>query len=323
MKIVVTCAVTEAHKKLLEKIAPGHTFVYVGDSMEGTGLSIPVERDVINDADVIIGNADPHLLKQAEKLKWLQLNSAGVGSYVDAVGKDVLLTNATGAYGVAVAEHMAAQLLMMMKRLPAYYDNQKVERWHDEGPVQSVFGAKVLVVGYGDIGATFGRILKGMGARVTAVRRRLTKGLDGADAVATLDDLDSLLPQAQVVACVLPDTPETAGLFTKERLGKMKKHSWFINAGRGNVVDSDALCDAVATGRLAGAALDVTEPEPLPQGHRLWHTPGIYITPHVSGGLHLEYTHNRIIQIAARNLELFLAGKALEHEVDRQSGYGK
>ena len=166
MKIVVTCAVTEAHKKLLEKIAPGHTFVYVGDSMEGTGLSIPVERDVINDADVIIGNADPHLLKQAEKLKWLQLNSAGVGSYVDVVGKDVLLTNATGAYGVAVAEHMAAQLLMMMKRLPAYYDNQKVERWHDEGPVQSVFGAEVLVVGYGDIGATFGRILKGMGARV-------------------------------------------------------------------------------------------------------------------------------------------------------------
>ena len=159
MKIVVTCAVTEAHKKLLEKIAPGHTFVYVGDSMEGTGLSIPVERDVINDADVIIGNADPHLLKQAEKLKWLQLNSAGVGSYVDVVGKDVLLTNATGAYGVAVAEHMAAQLLMMMKRLPAYYDNQKVERWHDEGPVQSVFGAEVLVVGYGDIGATFVRIL--------------------------------------------------------------------------------------------------------------------------------------------------------------------
>ena len=97
MKIVVTCAVTEAHKKLLEKIAPGHTFVYVGDSMEGTGLSIPVERDVINDADVIIGNADPHLLKQAEKLKWLQLNSAGVGSYVDVVGKDVLLTSATGA----------------------------------------------------------------------------------------------------------------------------------------------------------------------------------------------------------------------------------
>ena len=178
-------------------------------------------------------------------------------------------------------------------------------------------------MGYGDIGATFGRILKGMGARVTAVRRRLTKGLDGADAVATLDNLDSLLPKAQIVACVLPDTPETAGLFTKERLGKMKRQSWFINAGRGNVVDSDALCDAVATGRLAGAALDVTEPEPLPQGHRLWHTPGIYITPHVSGGLHLEYTHNRIIQIAARNLELFLAGKALEHEVDRQSGYGK
>ena len=87
-------------------------------------------------------------------------------------------------------------------------------------------------------------------------------------------------------------------------------------AGRGWL----AACGA---GGLAGAALDVTEPEPLPQGHRLWHTPGIYITPHVSGGLHLEYTHNRIIQIAARNLELFLAGKTLEHEVDRQSGYGK
>lgn len=323
MNILVVCAVTEAHKAQIRAAAGDNTVVFTAGDLSGTAVPVNVEK--LAAAHVIIGNVAPPLLKHAKNLKWLQLNSAGAGSYVapGVLRPGVFLTNATGAYGVAVAEHLLSQLLMMMKRLPAYCDNQKAEVWRDEGPVEGVYGSTAIIVGFGDIGARFGKALKAMGAHVIGIRRRSTYLVPEASEMGTMDKLADYAARADIIASALPDTAATRGVFNKNFFAAVKKGAYFLNAGRGTAVDQDALCDAVENGRLAGAALDVTMPEPLPAGHRLWQTPGVYITPHIAGGLHLLHTQNEIVNIGVRNLRAFLAGEPLINEVDFTTGYKK
>ena len=255
----------------------------------------------------------------------MQLNSAGSGAYVQPgiLPDGALLTNATGAYGLALSEHMLAQLLAMMKKLFTYYDNQKQNLWQDAGPVTSVYGATALITGFGDIGSEFGKRLKALGAHVIGIRRRSTDVPPEADEMGTMDHLDEYLSRADIVATSLPDTPATRYLYNKERFAAMKKGAWFLNIGRGNCVVQADLIEAVQSGHLAGAALDVTDPEPLPATDPIWQVPGIYITPHVSGGFHLQATHDRIIQIACENLKAYLSGQPLKNIVDFTTGYKK
>ena len=138
-----------------------------------------------------------------------------------------------------------------------------------------------------------------------------------------LEDLDQLLPQADVVAVTLPGTEATRGLINKERLAKMKEGAVLLNVGRGFIVDTEALCDALESGHLSGAGVDVTDPEPLPSDHRLWKIPTAVITPHVSGFYHLRETHERIVEIFAENLEHFRNGEPLRNQVDFSTGYRK
>ena len=141
--------------------------------------------------------------------------------------------------------------------------------------------------------------------------------------MGTTDHLDEYLSRADIVATSLPDTPATRYLYNKERFAAMKKGAWFLNIGRGNCVVQADLIEAVQSGHLAGAALDVTDPEPLPATDPIWQVPGIYITPHVSGGFHLQATHDRIIQIACENLKAYLSGQPLKNIVDFTTGYKK
>lgn len=322
MKIVVAMPVTEEHKKWLNAAA-GDYPVYFADNQAAVGVQVP--EDVLSDTEIIIGNLDPELVKKAPKLRWMQLNSAGTGAYIKkgVLPEGAVLTNATGAYGLALSEHMLAQLLAMMKKLYAYYDNQKQSLWKDEGPVTSVYGARALVIGFGDIGSEFGKRLKALGAHVTGIRRRSTVVPPEADEMGTMDKLDDYLAKADIVATSLPDTPATYHLYNKERFAAMKQGAWFINIGRGNCVVQEDLMEAVKSGHLAGAALDVTDPEPLPADDPMWQVPGIYITPHVSGGYHLAETHNRIVQIACENLEAYFYGGKMKNIVDFQTGYKK
>lgn len=322
MKIVVAMEVAPYHKKWLEAAAARNEIVYL--PTQGP-VNVQASDDVLADAEVIIGNIDPALLSKAPKLRWLQLNSAGANSYCQPgiLADGVHLTNATGAYGLALAEHMTAQLLAMMKKLYLYYDNQKTATWQDEGPVQSIYGATVLVIGFGDIGQQFGKRMKTLGAHVIGIRRRSTELPPAADEMGTMDQLDTYLARADVVASSLPDTAQTYHLYTAERFAAMKKGAYFINIGRGSNVVQDALCEAVRSGHLAGAAVDVTDPEPLPAVDPMWHTKGIYITPHISGGYHLQATHDNIVRITVDNLKNFLSGKKLQNEVDFTTGYKK
>lgn len=316
MNILVVMDTDAKQRQWFETAAKGAKVTFCPGDGSDAGAAL-------EDADVIIGNIDPQLVSKAKHLKWLQLNSAGAGSYCKPgiLPDGVALTNATGAYGLALSEHMLAQSLAMMKKLYLYHDNQHQSLWRDEGPVTSFYGATVVVVGFGDIGRNFGRRVKALGAQVIGLRRRKGEVPPEADEMGDMAHFEDYLSRADIVASCLPDTPETYRIYNKDRFMAMKKGAFFVNVGRGNNVDQEALREAVLSGHLAGAALDVTDPEPLPKDDPLWQTKGIYITPHISGGYHLQATHDYIARIAVDNLKRFLAGEKLENMVDMATGY--
>lgn len=329
-RALVTIPTGERHRNLLQQAAPGWEFRFRGtdtlvcapqEALPGQ----PVTQEDVDWAQVILGNVPATMLHGSPALEWLQTNSAGVEPYIQpgVLAGDTLLTNATGAYGLAIAEHMLGMLLELFKKLELYRDAQKSGAWQSQGAVKAVYGSTVLVLGMGDIGGEFAARCKALGAKVIGVRRSPRPCPEYADEVHLLEDLDSLLPQADVVAITLPGTDATRGLMSRERLAKMKEGAVFLNVGRGFIVDTEALCDALERGHLSGAGVDVTDPEPLPPTHRLWNIPTAVVTPHISGFYHLRETHERIVGIFLENLRHFQAGEPLRNLVDFATGYRK
>lgn len=329
-RALVTIPTGERHRNLLQQAAPGWEFRFRGtdtlvcapqEALPGQ----PVTQEDVDWAQVILGNVPAAMLHGSPALEWLQTNSAGVEAYIrpGVLAGDTLLTNATGAYGLAIAEHMLGMLLELFKKLELYRDAQKSGAWQSQGAVKAVYGSTVLVLGMGDIGGEFAARCKALGAKVIGVRRSPRPCPEYADEVHLLEDLDSLLPQADVVAITLPGTDATRGLMSRERLAKMKEGAVLLNVGRGFIVDTEALCDALERGHLSGAGVDVTDPEPLPPTHRLWNIPTAVVTPHISGFYHLRETHERIVGIFLENLRHFQAGEPLCNLVDFATGYRK
>ncbi len=329
-RALVTIPTGERHRNLLQQAAPGWEFRFRGtdtlvcapqEALPGQ----PVTQEDVDWAQVILGNVPAAMLHGSPALEWLQTNSAGVEPYIQpgVLAGDTLLTNATGAYGLAIAEHMLGMLLELFKKLELYRDAQKSGAWQSQGAVKAVYGSTVLVLGMGDIGGEFAARCKALGAKVIGVRRSPRPCPEYADEVHLLEDLDSLLPQADVVAITLPGTDATRGLMSRERLAKMKEGAVLLNVGRGFIVDTEALCDALERGHLSGAGVDVTDPEPLPPTHRLWNIPTAVVTPHISGFYHLRETHERIVGIFLENLRRFQAGEPLRNLVDFATGYRK
>ena len=330
-RVLVTVPVTPEHVRKLEQVAPDWEFRFRGtDHLVGVNPEELVNREPLTPedvawADVILGNVPESTLTGSPKLLWLQTNSAGVEGYLrpGVLAENTLLTNATGAYGLAISEHMLGMLLELFKKLELYRDAQKDGKWQSLGAVKAVYGSTVLVLGMGDIGGEFGKRCKALGAKVIGVRRSNRQKPEYADEVHLLEDLDQLLPQADVVAVTLPGTEATRGLINRERLAKMKEGAVLLNVGRGYIVDTDALCDALESGHLSGAGVDVTDPEPLPAEHKLWRIPTAVVTPHISGYYHLRETHERIVKIFVENLEHFRKGELLRNQVDFSTGYRK
>lgn len=329
-RALVTIPTGERHRNLLQQAAPGWEFRFRGtdtlvcapqEALPGQ----PVTQEDVDWAQVILGNVPAAMLHGSPALEWLQTNSAGVEAYIQpgVLAEDTLLTNATGAYGLAIAEHMLGMLLELFKKLELYRDAQKSGAWQSQGAVKAVYGSTVLVLGMGDIGGEFAARCKALGAKVIGVRRSPRPCPEYADEVHLLEDLDSLLPHADVVAITLPGTDATRGLMSRERLAKMKEGAVLLNVGRGFIVDTEALCDALERGHLSGAGVDVTDPEPLPPTHRLWNIPTAVVTPHISGFYHLRETHERIVGIFLENLRHFQAGEPLRNLVDFATGYRK
>lgn len=299
--------VNEEEKKEFEAIAPDAVHVYAGRRT--------VTQEQLAAATVIFGWPRPKDMKYAQSLRWFQTMWAGTEEYEGMLPQGTRFTSSAGSNSRSVAEHMLASLLALCRRLPTYRDSQKAHRWEDEGAMKTLLGATVLVLGAGNIGSTFAQMCRNLGAHTVGLKRTVRGAVPGFDEVGTMEELDSRLPQADVVAMCLPHSPETAGLMNELRLRRMKEDAILLNAGRGSALDQQALETIMKEGKLWGAALDVTDPEPLPQDSPLWDIPNLLITPHVAGGMRLEITRQACIQQAQDNLRRYLAGEPLVNQV--------
>ena len=311
-RIVVAIPFSLNQKERLERAAPQASFVYSG---RDTALNDDIAR-----ADIVMGNLPPRQLSVDKNLKWVQLASAGADAYSapGVLSPDVLLTNAVGAYGPAVSEHMFAVLLALMKKLHLYRDNQNGHVWEDRGPVTTLNGADVLVLGLGDIGRHFAVLASALGAHVTGVKRTPTPPPTGVEKVLTMENMNEAVPHADVVVSFLPGGNATHHLLNASFFARMKDGAYFLNGGRGSVVDTGALRNALVSEHLAGAGLDVSEPEPLPAADPLWDVPNALITPHIAGGYHLEGTTERICDICVDNLTRFMTNQLLTNLVQHK-----
>ncbi len=262
-------------------------------------------------ATVILGWPRPEAVKAAGNLKWFQTMWAGSEEYAGFLPEGALFTSSSGSNSRSVAEHMFAGLLALCRRLPVYWDSQRAHVWRDEGRMKTLLDGTVLVVGAGHVGAEFARMCQKFGAKTVGLKRAVRGPVEGFDHLDTMDRLDELLPRADAVALVLPHSPQTVGLMDARRLGLMKEDAILISAGRGSVLDQDALADVMKAGRLWGAMLDVTDPEPLPPDSPLWDIPNLLLTPHVAGGMRLEITRRKCVEMAQENLRRYLAGEKL------------
>lgn len=292
--------------------------------MDGADIEVKKREEVtaeeLKDTEAVLGNLPMRLLEEAPALKWVQLDSAGIGEY-GRLPENVALTNASGAYGEAISEHMLGAVLAMMKNLYHYYDLQKEHTWINLGSVNTISSSTVLCVGMGDIGSSFARKMNALGAEVYGIRRTVHDVPDYIKGCGTMKDLDEYLSKADVVALSLPETEETKHLFNEERLRKMKKGALLVNVGRGSAIDTEALIKVMKEKYLAGVCLDVTEWEPLPKNSALWEIENVYITPHISGRFNAKVTHDKVLQIFKDNLKHYISREPLEHVVDKKAGY--
>jgi len=270
------------------------------------------------DAIVWLGHDPSELLAQLhDGVRWVQLPWAGVERWMaeGAIDDRRVWTCASEAYGDAVAEHVVALLLAGRRRLHAA---ARATSWDTANGGQPLFGGRIVVVGTGQIGRGVARLLEPWEMQIVGVSRS-GRPVDGFARVVPVGALHEQLPDADAVVLAAPATPETAGLIGARELDAMSRDAWLVNVARGALVDTDALVEALAAGAIAGAALDVTDPEPLPDGHPLWREPRALITPHranfgpaADAALHALFT---------RQIRRRLAGKELSGRVDPARGY--
>ena len=317
MKILITVPFTQKQKERLQAQMPGADYTYT--------TRIKATDDQIREADIILGNLPVGRLSQAAHLKWLQLNSSGADAYAadGVLAPETALTNATGAYGLAISEHLLATTFFLKKKLGKYYRNQKEREWKDEGQVTAIAGSRTLVLGLGSIGGDYARKMALLGSRVIGIRRTKAACPDYLEEIGTFEDIDRFLPEADIVAMALPNTPQTYHIMNEERLSGMKRGSILLNVGRGTAIDQDALVKVLRNGPLAGASIDVTDPEPLPADHPLWHCEDLLLTPHIAGDYHLQETLDQIVELFIDNLGRYARGKELRNPVDKKTGYRK
>jgi phosphoglycerate dehydrogenase-like enzyme len=288
-------------------------------------VTIGWDGDIIGDAlktaDMMIHNSPPKddLRGRAPRLKWIQTTGAGIDGLLplDWLPADIALTNNRGAHGPKAEESCAMAISLLNARLPQMLASQRNHAWQ---PVYTtpVAGKTVVVIGFGDLGQGAGRAAKKLGARVIAVTRTGKAGRP-ADEAHPVSRIDGVLPKADFVVVTTPLTPETRNLLSRERLDLLKPEAGLVNIGRSPVVDYDALREKLAQGTLAGAVLDVFQPEPLPPDSPFWDTPNLIALPHVSCD-DPRYV-DRLLDFWFENLGRFLKGRPLKNRIDPRRGY--
>ncbi len=319
--IAVFCRfLTDEHRRTLE--AAASRWDYAVDYYTHFD-QVPAEKLPLY--EIIYGNLSPRRVREFPNLHWLCLDSAGADKYVDESiypNPDVVLTNSSGAYGVTISEHVLMVTLMLLRHMPLFQASAAAHAWHPAVPIRSIYGSRITVLGTGDIGTAVAQRVKALGARqVVGVRRRQQPADPAFDRIVTYRELAEILPDTDILISAMPHTPETAGIISRENIALLPPHALIVNVGRGTAVDQEALAEALRGGKLAGAALDVMVPEPLPAEHPLWTTPNLLLTPHISGNMSLPYTCDIDVELFCEDLARFAQGQPLHQVVNRNLGY--
>jgi phosphoglycerate dehydrogenase-like enzyme len=318
--IVIDVPLPDQVSSGLRERFPNVAFTFAGD---------PRRAERLADADAYVNwGIDRETLFAAAKLAWFQSVAAGVENVLtpDLIARNLIVTNTSGVHASNIAEHVLAMMLAFARRFPFLFRAQFEHLWKEEeahNRMSEIFelgGQTLLVVGYGDIGRRLAVLASAMGMTVDAVKRATSGDKDDwTREIAPIADLNRLLATADHVAICLPLTDETRGLFDSNRLAIMKPRSFLYNIGRGAIVETDALVDALRSGHLRGAGLDVTDPEPLPPDHPLWNLDNVIITAHTAGATPNYW--ERVARILATNIERISTGQTPSNLVNQRLGY--
>jgi phosphoglycerate dehydrogenase-like enzyme len=316
-KVVVPAADPE-RLAWLRAAVPGVEFLAAQNGDEAARLA--------RDADAVIGYCTPAVLESGTRIRWIQVLSAGVERCValPAIAeRGIVLTNMQKIAGPVMSEHVLAFMLGLARGFASYVPLQREGRWADHavesGRMWSLEGRTLLVVGLGGIGTEVAKRAQALGMKVIAIRNTSREGPPFVSEVGLSADLHAFAGRADVVANTLPLTAETRGLYDKAFFDAVRRGALFINVGRGASVVTADLVAALEDGRLGGAGLDVTDPEPLPPDHPLWRAPNVLITPHVAAEMELAMEPRWLI--VRENLRRYAAGGRLLSEVDVTRGY--
>lgn len=316
--VYLTTGMSDEHLADIAELAPNITIVSGLDretAVAHAGRADGVDAHLLSSA----------FLEAAPDLRWAQSWSAGVERYLripELMARDeIVLTNMKGMYGPVIAEHVFAMMLSMTRDLEFYMDAGRRGVWErgDRSAMGALHGRTMLVVGLGGIGSEIAMRAHAFGMRVLATVRIERPAPPYVDVLGTAKDLNDLLPEADVVVLAVPLTDETRHMINRETLGMMKDGAWLVNISRGMVVDTDALVEALDSGTVGAAFLDVTDPEPLPEGHPLWGRDNVLITPHVAA--RAELSADRRWALMRENMRRFSAGEPLLNVVDKEVGY--
>ena len=294
----------------------------------GGARNFSAVADLIEGADVLVGLCSPEIIRRGVNLKWVQLTNAGADSCTsipEVAERGILVTNLQRILGPQIADHAIALMLALARGLQHYGAEQADGAWSAdlrairEYPFWEVEGKTMLVVGLGGIGTEIARRANGLGMRVQATRNSRREGPEFVEYVGLAHEVVELAANADVVVNATPLTPATRGMFDAAFFAAMKETAYFVNVGRGESVVTADLVTALQEGTIAGAGLDVTDPEPLPSGHPLWSMPNVILTPHIAAGSDL--VGGRFRALVVENLRRYARGDPVLSVVDLARGY--
>jgi phosphoglycerate dehydrogenase-like enzyme len=256
----------------------------------------------------------------APNLKWIHCTAAGVEHLFpfDWTYDDLKITNSSGVHAKKAGEYGLMSVLMLQNHLPKIITNQKNKEFISTFG-NPIAGKNIVLVGTGALGSSMAKLVEPLGANIIGVNKK-GKSVEGCSQILTIDKLDTVLPKADILYLALPETPETKNLINKRRLDLLKTTCGIVNIGRQSALDYEVLCDKLEKSEIAGAILDVFNPEPIDKSSRLWNTKNLVITPHVSSDDNGNYV-KMTLELFVKNLKLFIEKKELENQIDKELGY--
>ena len=261
-----------------------------------------------------------NLKKIAPHMKWIHCTAAGVEhlSPFSWAFDGLIITNSSGVHSKKAGEYGLMSILMLQNHMPKIITNQKKKDFVSlfSNPIE---GRNIVLVGTGSLGSSMAKLVEPLGANVIGVNKK-GKSVEGCSKIITIENLDTVLPEADILYLALPETPETKNLIDRKRLDLLKPSCGIVNIGRQSVLDYDTLCEKLNKGEIAGAILDVFSQEPIENDSKLWHTPNLVITPHVSSDDNGNYV-KMTLDLFVKNLKLFIANKELVNQIDKNLGY--